>query len=189
MGGDSDSSKLNITEFARLVGVTPSAVHNAISTARLVKSLTVGTNGKHLIDPVLGKAEFEANKKRGAGRAAKLRAQKEAASGGDSQIESERRKKFYDAEIARLKFEEQAGNLLDAEKVRRHAFNAARSVRNALLSIPDRLAAELAGETDQFAVHRRLEEEIRIALENLSSEIKDEDEEDDEAVSEEESGE
>jgi hypothetical protein len=46
----------------------------------------------------------------------------------------------------------------------------ARLVRDAMLNIPDRVAAELAAETNQFKVHQRLTHEIRRALEDMKLE-------------------
>jgi hypothetical protein len=40
----------------------------------------------------------------------------------------------------------------------------ARIVRDSMLNIPDRVAAELAAETDPFKVQQRLSAEIRLAL-------------------------
>jgi hypothetical protein len=79
-------------------------------------------------------------------------------------------REHYNAELARLKFEEQAGKLIAADKVRDEAFQAARYVRDSLLAIPDRVAGELAGETNQFRIHQRLTEEIRRALTSLKVE-------------------
>jgi hypothetical protein len=52
-------------------------------------------------------------------------------------------------------------------EVKRESFRTARQVRDSLLNLPDRLAAELAAETNQFKVHQRLVKEIRRALEEL----------------------
>lgn len=73
----------------------------------------------------------------------------------------------YQAELSRLEYEEKSGSLVSAEEVRREAFRLGRVVRDSLLNIPDRLAAELAGMTNQFQVHRRLTDEIRSALTEL----------------------
>jgi phage terminase Nu1 subunit (DNA packaging protein) len=84
------------------------------------------------------------------------------------------KRESYQAELARLKYEEQAGKLIDAEAVQNEAFKIARTVRDALMNLPDRVAAEFAGETNQFRIHTRLSEEIRKALvaikENYGSE-------------------
>lgn len=79
-------------------------------------------------------------------------------------------KESYRAELARLEYEEQAGKLVSVESVREEAFKLARSVRDSLLALPDRLAGELAGETNQFKIHQRLNEEIRRALVTLKVE-------------------
>lgn len=73
-------------------------------------------------------------------------------------------REHYNAELARLKFEEQDGKLIAADVVREEAFKLGRVVRDALLSLPDRVAGEFAGETNQFRIHTRLTEEIRRAL-------------------------
>lgn len=76
----------------------------------------------------------------------------------------------YQAEMARLDFEEKSKTLIPADEVRREAFRLARVTRDSMLNIPDRLAAELAAETNQFKIHRRLTEEIRLALSDLGGE-------------------
>jgi hypothetical protein len=76
--------------------------------------------------------------------------------------------KTYQARLAKLDFEEKAGKLVSAEEVKMDAFKTARSVRDAMMAIPAKISAELAGETNPFTIHRALEKEIRIALENLS---------------------
>jgi len=57
---------------------------------------------------------------------------------------------------------------VDADDVKVAAFNRARVVRDALLNIPERLAAVLAAETDEQRVHGMLTAEIRAACEELS---------------------
>jgi hypothetical protein len=79
-------------------------------------------------------------------------------------------REHYNAELARLKFEETAGKLIDADLVREEAFKLARIVRDSLLALPDRVAGEFAGETNQFRIHTRLTEEIRRALVSLKGE-------------------
>lgn len=65
------------------------------------------------------------------------------------------------AELLELELAEKNGKLVDAETVRRTTANKARIARDALLSLPSRLAAELAAEADVGKVHDRLMVEIR----------------------------
>jgi hypothetical protein len=57
------------------------------------------------------------------------------------------------------------GTLVEVEQARREAFDFARSLRENVLNIPARLAAELAAETDTARVFARLEGALREALE------------------------
>jgi hypothetical protein len=70
--------------------------------------------------------------------------------------------------LLELKAKVEAGKYVDADEMKVAAFNKARIVRDALLSIPDRLAAVLAAETDARQVHALLAAEVRQALEELT---------------------
>lgn len=171
-----ENGKLSVTDFAKLIGVTGPAVSLAIKRGRLVKSVEVLPNGRFLIDAAVGRIEFEDNKRRGARNSREFKERKAAAESaeGADLMESERRLKHYQAELARVKLEEQEGKLVNAEDVKNQAFKVARAVRDAMMNIPGKVSAEIAGETDQFTIHARLEDEIRQALENLNAEIVDE---------------
>jgi phage terminase Nu1 subunit (DNA packaging protein) len=71
--------------------------------------------------------------------------------------------------MSRLDLEEKEEKLCDAEKVKREAFSMARSVRDAVNSIPDRVANQFAAETDSVVIHQALSEELRKALERLTN--------------------
>lgn len=72
------------------------------------------------------------------------------------------------ARLLEIKAKVEAGKYVDADEVKVAAFNRARIVRDALLSIPDRLAAVLAAETETQTVHGLIAAEIRQALEELT---------------------
>jgi phage terminase Nu1 subunit (DNA packaging protein) len=76
-------------------------------------------------------------------------------------------KEHFNARLAKLAYEQRSGKLVDKEDVEKEAFVIARRVRDALLSIPDRVSAELAAEQNQFKIHARLTEEIRKSLISL----------------------
>jgi hypothetical protein len=82
--------------------------------------------------------------------------------------ESKAKKEKYLAEIARLEYEAKSGTLVEVSKVKEAAFKLARTVRDGLLNIPDRVSAELAHETDAAKLHARLTAEIRLVLEALA---------------------
>ncbi len=67
-------------------------------------------------------------------------------------------------ELARLELEEKKGSLVSADKVKKEQFLFARSIRDQLLNIPDRISALLAAEFDERSCHKMLLDQIRDAL-------------------------
>ena len=57
-------------------------------------------------------------------------------------------REHYQARLAKLEYEERVGSLVSKDEVRVAAFNETRQFRDAMLNIPDRLAAMLAAEPD-----------------------------------------
>lgn len=161
----SDVKKMNMSEYARHRGVKPEAVRYAIASGKLSKSLEFPKPGRPpLIDPTIADSEWILEV-----RVAKTRVDYAAAEGQAPTIaDSRARKEAADAELAELKLEREKGRLVDAEEVKKTAFKVARTVRDQMLNIPDRVAAELAAETDAFKINKRLTDEIRKALEHLT---------------------
>jgi hypothetical protein len=172
-------------EFAKAKGVTPAAVTHAIRSGRLNGAL-VTENGKQLIDLERGLALWDErtlrnnNAKVGtpAGAAAaqaaapapaptpaQLRAYIEAI---PDLNESRARREHYQAEQAKLAALQGRGELVPVAEVKAQAFALARSVRDGLMGIPDRLAPMLAATQDARQVHHLLSEEIRVALRVLA---------------------
>jgi hypothetical protein len=87
---------------------------------------------------------------------------------GPSYAQSRAVREAYQARLAKLEFEERSGKLIEVDKVKASAFKTARTVRDGLLNLPDRIAHELAHETDPAAVHQRLSTEIRQVLDALA---------------------
>ena len=177
-------------EFAKAKGVTPAAVTHAIRSGRLNGAL-VTENGKQLIDLERGLALWDErtlrnnNAKVGtqAGAAAaqaaapapaptpaQLRAYIEALP--EDAIpdlnESRARREHYQAEQAKLAALQGRGELVPVAEVKAQAFALARSVRDGLMGIPDRLAPMLAATQDARQVHHLLSEEISVALRVLA---------------------
>lgn len=75
----------------------------------------------------------------------------------------------YNAKLARLKYEQQLGILVNAEEVRTAAFNLARRTRDELMGMPERIAAQIAATDDPAEVERILEDEIERVCQELSN--------------------
>lgn len=75
----------------------------------------------------------------------------------------------YAALLAKIEYEERVGKVIDRAAVESAATMMHKVLRDALLAIPDRIAAQLAAETDAALVHQLLEAEIRKTLEQVSN--------------------
>lgn len=74
-----------------------------------------------------------------------------------------------EAKIAQLKLAEMRGELVRADEIRASLAKRAASFREGLLQIPSRLAAQLAAETNQAAVHALLDAELRSVMAQLTA--------------------
>lgn len=85
----------------------------------------------------------------------------------EAQAEQARQK----ATDLKMKNDERAGRLVDAAQVAEDAFNCARLTRDAVLGVPDRIAAELASITDPHKLNDKLTTELVQALEELGARL------------------
>jgi len=73
----------------------------------------------------------------------------------------------YDAKLKELEYGEKSKALVKVSAVDAEFFNVARLVRDAILNVPGRVSAELAGLTDQHMIEIRITGELTKALEEL----------------------
>ena len=174
------SEPLSAKAYAKQRGVALPSVIAAISSGRLHASVKRKGQGYH-IDPELADQEWQANTDTGQG--APAHAKHRGALPHPSELpqqfdddmpityaEARAQHERFKARLAELELEQREGKLVNADDVKRESYKTARQVRDALLNIPDRLAGELAAESNQFKVHQRLVKEIRRALEELKLE-------------------
>ena len=82
--------------------------------------------------------------------------------------ESKAKREFYLAELAKLDVEEKKKQLVSVDEIKKSSFAKARSIREALTNLADRLSHQLAGEDDATVIHNLLSTEHREELENLA---------------------
>jgi phage terminase Nu1 subunit (DNA packaging protein) len=166
------SERVSLAEYGRRRGVSAEAVRRAIQSGRLREAVTRDAKGNPKIDPEIANGEWEANTSDNRGWHAQENAKKTADADmkvSGSLNQSRAIKEAYLARLAKLEFEERSGKLISADDVKHQAFKVARTVRDSILNLPDRVAAQLAAETDPGAVHLILTEELRKALEELQN--------------------
>ena len=88
-----------------------------------------------------------------------------------SLTESREAQERYKALKLKADYEKRVGELIETETVQRDWAAILTMIRKAVVSISDRIAPIVAPETDEHTVHRIIEDECTLILENLSSEI------------------
>lgn len=167
---------LGINAYAKHRGVTKTAVQNAIKNGKLDGSFTIIKNRK-LIDPEKADELWEKNTVVNNKNAHTLNRNSEKKEEkpqepqlkGPSYAQSRAIKEAYAAKMAQVNYEEKAGNLIDADEVKKAVRLIARTVRDSLMNIPDKLAPILTAETDMDEVHKILTDEVRNACEGLAN--------------------
>jgi phage terminase Nu1 subunit (DNA packaging protein) len=164
-------------KFAKLVDVNLQSVHYAIKKGKLPTAVK-NEDGRWQLDKEKcleewhknrdQKAVAKGNKRKVKAEKAEVLPSKKLVFNDLSYADTELREKYYKAQMAELKYQEQAGKLIPVAEVDSAAFEMARKVRDAILSIPARIAPEIAVETDPHSVEMYLNRELVSALEGLT---------------------
>lgn len=161
---------ISFSEFAEIKGCSRGAVTAAVKTDRIGAAVVI-ENGRKLLDRDLALELWDKNTKPTHNAKVNVPPGAQAATKDEEEEvvipdlnESRAAREFYMAELARLQVEEQKDQLVHIDKVKRDAFAAARTVRESLLTLADRLAHQVASETDPIKIRKMLEDEHRIAL-------------------------
>lgn len=83
----------------------------------------------------------------------------------------QRARELVKLQIDNTKLQEVRGELLPRDKIRAQAFRAARSARDALMTMEDRLAPLLASMSDIQEVRKTLREDIRRTCEKIAADM------------------
>lgn len=167
-------------QLARHLGVSYAAVTTAINKGRLQKSIRQGSNGRyqvHLENALQEWAEntdaIKANNAYGGEPKSAPEIPIAVVTKKHSSVppfsESRAVKEAYLARLAKLDYEERNHQLVSVDQVKVDAFKLARTVRDALLAIPERISAQLAAEADAHCVNQLLTHELMQALQILAS--------------------
>jgi len=163
---------ISTIEFGKKVGVSKQRVLDAIEAGVLSSSVTKTPHGegfRYRIDEGQGLKEWADNidpaKQRDSSKQA---ATKEMSGEGNSNYKkAAAARMFYNAKLAELEYQEKAGKLVSSDKAKAEAFKIARRVRDSLLGVPERVAAEVAAMTEPRDIAIYLKEQIADALKDL----------------------
>src|SRR5687768_18016976 len=129
---------VSIRAYARHRGISHTAVQKAIKQGRIQQA------GDGRVD--LEQADRDWGRNTSEVNAPKPTAKASEPSGGPTYSQSRAVRELYLARLAKIEFEERSCKLVSRDEVTVVAFTKARTVRDNLLNVPDRLAAMLAAE-------------------------------------------
>lgn len=184
---------LSVRGYAKHRKCSHTAVSKAIAAGRLLNAVHrkegAGRGQKVLIDPAVADSEWEQNtnpaqkRKEGTKLAPRETLFDEGplpdpvaseATGPSSpspartQARAQAVMTSYKAQLTKLEFQQRDGSLVLVDEVELEAFRVARTIRNALLNIPERIASDLAADVDPSSVRNKLVAELNIVLGGLS---------------------
>lgn len=165
-----DPGGLSPEAFGAAVGVSKQRILDAIKSGLLSESVRTGKKGErtvYLIDEASGIKEWADNidpsKQRDTDKA---KSTKELATDSNYK-KAKAAKEFFGAKLAELDYNERAGKLVNADRVKAESFKIGRRVRDALLAVPERVAAELASMEEPREIAIYLKEQLAAALKDL----------------------
>jgi len=157
---------MNLTEYAKHRGCTRQSVRAAVEAGRITATQK---NGKYEIDAAVADREWnDTTKPRYFAHEATLPSQGDVyPSINDSRAKHE----FYRALLAELEYQSQSKKLIPTDEVYREQAKIARTTRELIMNIPDRLAHLLAAESDPSAIHALLTAELVNALREVAGAV------------------
>jgi len=161
---------ISLAELAMLKNVSRAAVTKKIKSGKL-EGAVVNHNGRKMVNKEEAFRLWDMVDTRTVTTVKKELKQKIDSLPADSIpdfAESKAKREFYLAELAKLDVEEKKKQLVSVDEIKKSSFAKARSIREALTNLADRLSHQLAGEDDATVIHNLLSTEHTEALENLA---------------------
>ena len=164
---------ITFADLAKLKGVSRSAVSQRRQTGILKESI-VKVNGREMLNKDLAMELWDKNSVP-APTPITAQTKKELKKQVDGMAADEipdfnisrAKKEFYTAELARIQVEQQKKELISAKEVEKKSFEMAVGIREAFLTLPDRVSNLFASETDPTAIDSVMRQEIHSCLERF----------------------
>ena len=161
---------ITMAELAKLKNVSRMAVSKKVKSGKLDGAI-VNHNGKRKVHKEEAFRLWDLQAPPSRDKNIKKELKEEIYSKSDDEIpnyaESKAKREHFLAELARLDVEQKKKDLIPVTEIKKSSFEMGRAIREKLTNLADRLASQIAGETDPQIIHKLLTEEHRTALEEL----------------------
>ncbi len=163
---------ISSTALAKKLGVSDRRIRDGVRDGLLSESVTITKHGKqnrYKFNEELALKEWADNidpaKQRDPEKAAETRSMN--GPGGSNYQKAKGIKEYYAAKLAELDYQQKAGKLVSADRVKAESFKIGRRVRDSLLGVPERIAAEIAVMDDPRQISIYVKEQLALALKDL----------------------
>ena len=161
---------ITMAELATLKNVSRTAVSRKVKSGKLDGAI-VNHNGKRLVNKEeafrLWDLQAPPSKNLTVRKELKEEIDTKSIDEIPNYAESKAKREHFLAELARLDVEQKKKDLIPVTDIKKSSFEMGRAIREKLTNLADRLASQIAGETDPQIIHKLLTEEHRTALEEL----------------------
>jgi len=162
---------ISLAELAMLKNVSRAAVTKKIKSGKL-EGAVVNHNGKKKVNKEEAFRLWDLQSPPSKDTTVKKQLKQEINAKPIDEIpnyaESKAKREHFLAELARLDVEQKKNELILVSDITKSSFEVGRAIRESLFNLADRLANQIAGETDPQIIHKLLTEEHRVALEQLA---------------------
>jgi len=159
-----------MSELATLKNVSRAAVTKKVKSGKLDGAI-VNHNGKKLVNKEEAFRLWDLQAPPSKDTTVRKQLKQEIDAKSDDEIpsygESKAKREHFLAELAKLDVEQKKKDLISVTDITKSSFEMGRAIREKLTNLADRLANQIAGETDAQIIHKLLTEEHRAALEQL----------------------
>lgn len=175
---DQQEGEVGVAEYAEHRGISTRAVQAKVQAGQLSGAVRQTPSGRYWINQAVadkvwiarGDAKHIGKMKSASGLPEDEDLKKVLAEVSDFNAAKAKEKK-YQAELAKMEYEEKIQKLVEKKQVQEKLFEMARKIRNNLLNIPAKIMDVLAAEMDPYAVEKILNDEIKKTLEDLTDEF------------------
>ena len=161
---------ITMAELAKLKNVSRMAVSKKVKAGKLDGAI-VNHNGKRLVNKEeafrLWDLQAPPSKDTTLRKQLKQEIDSKTVDEIPNYAESKAKREHFLAELARLDVEQKKEELILVSDITKSSFEKGRAIRESLINLADRLASQIAGETDPQMIHKLLTDEHTAVLEEL----------------------
>jgi hypothetical protein len=170
---------ISVREFARRLGVSETAVRKAVAAGKITSDSFTEVNGKRMIIELIARKEWAIAVREGGPPQSAVLAQSLSKENkvetltptAKTMMEAKQAKAVWDAKTAELNYRKAEGMLVEKDVVNKSLHEMGQEIRDAMLSIPDRVIDDILAASTRADAHTLLHKAIHDELTRLTDHL------------------